>query len=168
MVAGWRGWANLSRPGGVLLTVQELSNPRPRRSLDRCLPRVYSGGLPESRLLLRAILILLSSTFDTRNLEIIEVVAVVPLQLCVKYVGDVGVPPLAFARPRENESNFPRERRGEARRARFSGRFARRATSLPRPRLIIVSHLRDFSPAAPRSFSRCAFRKLHARTSVRS
>lgn len=32
MVAGWQGWANLSRPGGVLLTVQELSNPRPHRS----------------------------------------------------------------------------------------------------------------------------------------
>lgn len=54
--------------------------------------------------LFRAILILLSSTFDTRNSEIIEVVAAAR-KLCVKYVGDVGV----LSHPvRKNESNFPR------------------------------------------------------------
>jgi len=54
---------------------------------------------------LRAILILLFSTFDTRNSEIIEVVAVAR-KLCVKYVGDVGV--LLRSHPlRKNESNFP-------------------------------------------------------------
>jgi len=104
-VAGWRGWANLSRPGGVLLTVQELSNPRPRLSLSLS-TAVFPQYIPEPEPPpLRAILILLFSTFDTRNSEIIEVVAVAR-KLCVKYVGDVGV--LLRSHPLwKNESNFP-------------------------------------------------------------
>lgn len=74
MVAGWRGWANLSRPGGVLLTVQELSNPRPPPLSTAVFPGIFRAP----SLLRRAILILLSATFDTRNFEIIEVVAVAP------------------------------------------------------------------------------------------
>lgn len=106
MVAGWRGWANLSRPGGVLLTVQELSNPRPRLSLSLS-TAVFSRYIPAPEPPPhRAILILLFSTFDTRNSEIIEVVAVAR-KLCVKYVGDVDV--LSHPHPvRKNESNFSR------------------------------------------------------------
>jgi len=122
MVAGWRGWANLSRPGGVLLTVQELSNPRPRRALSAAgsVFPVYPGHgepccssapppplnspilslslslplpppSPPAAACGSAILILLCSTSDTGNSEIIKVVARCRWKLCVKYAGDVSV-----------------------------------------------------------------------------